>query len=108
MSDEEDAAIIAAALADPDNPPLTDDQLSRMRPMIEVFPERVARLMADRRARKTSGRIMTGMAIDPDVLTHYRALGEDCDRAVNAALRRAANLAEPEPEPKPARVMADG
>src|SRR4051794_8150507 len=32
QTDEGDAALIAAAESDPDNPPLTDDQLRRMRP----------------------------------------------------------------------------
>ena len=30
---KEDAAITAAALSDPDNPPLTDQQLARLRPL---------------------------------------------------------------------------
>jgi uncharacterized protein (DUF4415 family) len=108
MSDEEDAAITAAALADPDNPPLTDKFWSRARPAVEVRPELVARLEAARKSLEASGRIMTGMAIDPDVLAHYRALGDDCDRAVNAALRRAANLPEPELAKQPSPALSKG
>ena len=39
MTDEEDAAITAAAMADPDCPPSTDEQLSKMRrmPLVRVL-----------------------------------------------------------------------
>ncbi|HAT49751.1 MAG: hypothetical protein HQL07_14710 [Nitrospirae bacterium] len=35
---EEAVIITKAALSDPDNPPLTDEQLASMRPMAEVLP----------------------------------------------------------------------
>lgn len=38
ISDEEDAAITAAAKADPDNPPISDEQLANMKPFKQVFP----------------------------------------------------------------------
>jgi uncharacterized protein (DUF4415 family) len=50
---EEDAAITAAALSDPDAQPLTDEEFARMRPASEVLPdllgrERAAALMKRR------------------------------------------------------------
>ena len=41
MTDEEDAAITAAALRDPDCPPLTLEQMARMRPESLVRPLRL-------------------------------------------------------------------
>ena len=38
VSDEEDAAITAAAEADPDNPPLTEEDLAELRPAADVLP----------------------------------------------------------------------
>lgn len=35
-TEEEDAAITAAAEGDPDHPPLTEEQLARMRPFAEA------------------------------------------------------------------------
>jgi uncharacterized protein (DUF4415 family) len=97
MTDEEDAAITAAAYADPDNPPLTGAQLSRMRPMSETNPERLARLEAARKAREAAGRVMIGFELDQDVFDHYRSLGGDWDRRINEVLRKAANLPGPAP-----------
>lgn len=37
-TEAEDAAITAAAQSDPDNPPLSDEQLARMRPFPEGHP----------------------------------------------------------------------
>jgi hypothetical protein len=40
---QEDAAITVAALSDPDNPPLTDEELAQMRPVWD-FPDLVEAL----------------------------------------------------------------
>lgn len=47
LTDEEDAAIHAAALSDPDNPPLREDAV--LRPLYQVHPEFVAKMMRRRR-----------------------------------------------------------
>jgi uncharacterized protein (DUF4415 family) len=60
--------------------------------MIEVDPERVARLLAARTAQEAAGRVMIGLEMDLDVFDHYRALGGDWDRRINEVLRRAADL----------------
>ena len=61
MSDEEDAAITAAAESDRDNPPLTDEQLARMRPVASVRRTREALGLSQedfaRRYRFTLGRL---------------------------------------------------
>jgi hypothetical protein len=53
-TDEEEAALVAAAESDPDNPPLTDEQWRRMRPAHEVRPELVARQLRRERGRPRS------------------------------------------------------
>jgi len=47
-TDEEDAAITAAALSDPDCPPMTDAQLARMRPAREVLPPALFAALTDK------------------------------------------------------------
>ena len=93
---EEDAEITAAALSDPDNPPLTDQDFARMRPVWE-FPELVKSLQkhgylgrppmdaADKKQRVT-------MYLDPDVLAQLRQGGKGWQTRANAALRRALDL----------------
>jgi uncharacterized protein (DUF4415 family) len=73
---EEDAAITAAAMTDPDNPPLTDEELVLFRPM---------------RGRPTMEvkRPMVSLRMDPDLLAHLRASGKGWQTKVNAILREA-------------------
>ena len=93
---EEDAAITAAALSDPDNPPLTDEEMAGMRPVWD-FPDLVAILQAhgklgrpplpeaDRKRRVT-------LHLDPDVLARLKADGKGWQTRANAALRQALGL----------------
>lgn len=93
---EEDAEITAAALSDPDNPPLTDEDFARMRPVWE-FPELVAQLQKhgylgrppmpaeDRKTRVT-------LYLDPDILARLKADGKGWQTRANAELRRALGL----------------
>lgn len=80
MTPEEDAALTAAAEADPDNPPLTPEDFARMQP--------VRRRGAGRAPRKQ----LVSLRIDPDVVEHFRATGEGWQARINAALRKAAGL----------------
>ena len=96
LSPEEDAAITAAALTDPDNLPLTDEELAQFRPIWD-FPDQVAWLQkngflgrpplpaAERKQRVT-------LYLDPDVLAALKADGKGWQTRANAALRRALNL----------------
>jgi uncharacterized protein (DUF4415 family) len=96
ITEEEDAAITAAALSDPDAQPLTDAELDQFRPVWE-FPELVAFLQkhgklgrpplpeAERKHRVT-------LYLDPDVLAKLKADGKGWQTRANAALRQALQL----------------
>lgn len=75
-SSEEDAAINAAALSDPDAQPLSDAELVLLRP-------------ARGRPVVAVKRPMLSMRVDPDVLAHLRASGKGWQTKVNALLRQA-------------------
>jgi len=111
ISDEEDAAITAAALSDPDCPPLTDEELAQMRPAREVLPPDLYAMLTDKskpvsvtlvsdaqdRARqKRMGRpplanpkTPTTIRLDTDVLNALRRVGRGWQTRVNALLREA-------------------
>jgi uncharacterized protein (DUF4415 family) len=91
-TEEEDAAITAAALADPDNPPLDDRLAARLRPAEEVMPEVVARFRGQRGPQKAPTKQLVSLRLDPDVLAHFRATGRGWQARINAALRKAAKL----------------
>lgn len=93
---EEDAKITAAALSDPDNPPITDEEFAQMRSVWE-FPELVADLQKhghlgrpplppeERKQRVT-------LYLDPDVLVNLKQGGKGWQTRANAALRKALGL----------------
>lgn len=72
---EEDAAITAAALSDPEAQPLTDMQLKAMRPM--------------GRPRVAHPKAPLTMRVDADVLAALRSTGQGWQTRVNALLRDA-------------------
>jgi uncharacterized protein (DUF4415 family) len=74
MTDEEDAAITADALADPDNPPADDLIRRRGRPALASPKEAVK------------------LRLDAEVLSHFRATGSGWQTRMNEALRKAAGL----------------
>lgn len=91
-SPAEDAAITAAALADPDNPPLTGERLARMR----RDPEKAARMKKKTRGpQKAPTKVDVHIKLDPDVIAHFKADGGGWQTRVNAALRKAAGLDPP-------------
>jgi uncharacterized protein (DUF4415 family) len=71
---EEDAAITADALADPDNPPADDLIRRRGRPPL-AHPKEAVKLR-----------------LDADVVQHFRDTGSGWQTRMNDALRRAAGL----------------
>jgi uncharacterized protein (DUF4415 family) len=95
MTDEEDAELIAAALADPDNPPLDDEFYRRARPAVEVMPEVVARFRGQRGPQKAPTKQLVSLRLDRDVLAHFRATGRGWQARINAVLRKAAKLDKP-------------
>lgn len=93
---EEDAEITAAALSDPDNPPLTDEELARMRPIWD-FPDLVADLQKhgylgrpplppEQRKKRVT------IYLDPDLLERLKQGGKGWQTRANAALRAAWGL----------------
>ncbi|MEP6564093.1 MAG: BrnA antitoxin family protein, partial [Mesorhizobium sp.] len=75
ISDEEDAAITAAALADPDAGPA--EALARRKPG---------------RPRAEIKKVAISLKLDPDVVTAYRAHGPGWQTRINDDLRKAAKL----------------
>jgi|GEM_PF-158917 len=110
-TDEEDAIIHAAALADPDNPPLDEAFWRNARPAREVLPPAVYAALTDKskppvirivtdeedRARNRGGRpkldapkVLTTIRLDADVLAWFRtqvAGGGNYQSLMNSALR---------------------
>lgn len=78
---EEDAAITAAALSDPDNPPLTDEQMDRMRPARDVMPRELFEKLTDTKAV---------FVPEKTVATFKKAFGADWEEAMREVLREAA------------------
>lgn len=72
-SDEEDAAVTAAAAQDPDNLPNVFPA-RRGRPPLAVTKEKVP------------------LRLDPDVVEHFRATGPGWQTRINDVLRKAAGL----------------
>jgi uncharacterized protein (DUF4415 family) len=66
VNDLTDEEIYQAALSDPDNPPLTEQQLKQMRPLAEVLPHL---------AKKTQPKIATTLTLSPEVLAYFKAQG---------------------------------
>jgi uncharacterized protein (DUF4415 family) len=92
MTDEEDARLTAAAEADPDNPPLTEDVLRNARPATETHPHIVARYRGQRGPGKVPAKVLVSLRIDPDVIDHFRATGDGWQARINAELRKASGL----------------
>jgi uncharacterized protein (DUF4415 family) len=87
---EEDARITAAALADPDAQPMTDEQLARLRPAREVLsPALYEALTAKRggRPKSETPKVFTGIRFDADVLAALRATGKGWQTRVNEVMR---------------------
>ena len=90
MTDEEDAAITAAALRDPDNPPLTDRDWARMRPFSK---ERLRRLRGQRGPQKSKPvKQRVSLRLDPDIVAHFKKRGPGWQSRLNATLRKALRL----------------
>jgi uncharacterized protein (DUF4415 family) len=90
---EEDAEVTRAALADPDNPPLTREDFARMRPAIEAAPELVRRMRGQRGPQKSKPvKSQLTLRLDPDLVAHFRSLDPGWQARINEALRKAAGL----------------
>jgi uncharacterized protein (DUF4415 family) len=76
---------------DPDNPPLTDAQLRRMRPAYQVRPELVAAQLrrGPGRPKLEQPKQQVTLRIDRDILDKFRATGEGWQSRINQVLRKA-------------------
>lgn len=77
VSDEEDAAITAAALADPDALPLTDADWAVAKPKARVGRPRSTRAL----------KVPTTIRFDADIVQGLRATGRGWQTRVNEAMR---------------------
>ena len=80
-----------------DSPPLTDEELARMRPAREVLPpEFIEAMDAARRARGRPPvehpRKLVSLRLDQDVLEKFRSSGKGWQTRLNATLRKASGL----------------
>ena len=94
-TEEEEAEAHAAALRDPDNPPLTDEFWARARPAVEGMPEFIANWRKWRGQQKAPVKKLVSLRIDPDIIDHFRATGPGWQRRINDTLRKAARLRRP-------------
>jgi uncharacterized protein (DUF4415 family) len=74
---EENAAIVAAAKADPDAQPLTDEQLRSMVPM------RVVR----ERPKSPSKKLLLSVRYSPEVVEFFKSTGEGWQARMDSVLR---------------------
>ena len=89
MTDEEDAELTAAALADPDNPPLDEQWFREAKPMSD---ERLARYRGMRGPQRAPVKTATSIRLDADVVEHFKAGGPGWQSRINEALRKVAGL----------------
>lgn len=73
-----------------DFPPLTDEQLSRMRPAREVFPD-IDNFPKPkpRGPQKAPTKVQATVRFDRDVIDYFRATGRGWQTRMNETLRRA-------------------
>ena len=74
-----------------DSPPLTDEQLARMRPAKQILPEDVYNALVRRRGQrgpqKEPVKVPVKLRLDPDVLASYKATGRGWQTRINETLR---------------------
>lgn len=70
-----------------DSPPLTGEQLARMRPASETHPEIVERYRRTRGPQKAPRKVVTTIRLDADVVDYFKAQGRGWQTRINAKLR---------------------
>lgn len=76
-SEDEDVAIVAAAKADPDAQPLTDDQLAAMVPLRSLRG----------RPRSPSKKQLVSVRFSPEVIAWFRSTGDGWQSRMDGVLR---------------------
>ena len=74
---EEDAAIVAAALSDPDAQPLTDEQLAAMVPLRSLRG----------RPKLESKKLLLSVRYSPEVVAFFKATGEGWQSRMDGVLK---------------------
>jgi uncharacterized protein (DUF4415 family) len=74
---EEDAAIVAAALSDPDAQPLTDEQLTAMVPLRSLRG----------RPKLESKKLLLSVRYSPEVVAFFKATGEGWQSRMDGVLK---------------------
>jgi len=79
-----------------DSPPLTDEELSSMKPFKEVFPEMAEKMekaiAARGRPRLDTPKTPVTIRLDQDVVQRFKASGKGWQGRMNEALRKAVGL----------------
>lgn len=75
-----------------ESPELTDEQMAKARPFVEVFPELAASIRRGRGPNKAPIKKLVSLRLSPDVLDHYRSKGPGWQRKIDETLRKAAKL----------------
>jgi uncharacterized protein (DUF4415 family) len=96
ISDAEEKRIQEGIAQDPDNPELTGEEMARMRPFREVFPDLAAsidREIAKRgRPKVEKPKEAVTLRLDPEVIAKFKATGKNWRANMNEALRKAVGL----------------
>ncbi len=87
MTDDEDRAITAAALTDPDALPLDEAYLARMRPASAADAADIKRRLRGR-PRAQAPKHLVSLRLDPDVVERFRATGPGWQSRINEVLRQ--------------------
>ena len=91
LTDAEEAEIQRMIASDPDNPELTDEQITGLRPFAEVLPalaESAKRSPGRPKLEKTLEPVT--LRLDPSVVEHFRAQGADWRKRMARVLAKAA------------------
>jgi uncharacterized protein (DUF4415 family) len=87
MTDDEDTAITAVALTDPDALPLDEERLARMRPASAADAADIKRRLRGRPRAETPKHLVS-LRLDPDVVERFRATGPGWQSRINEVLRQ--------------------
>jgi uncharacterized protein (DUF4415 family) len=80
-------------LRDPDNPPLTNEQLAQFQRAEDARPDLLRRLRGERGPQRSKPlKVRVTLRLDPDVVARFRRHGKGWQSRVNATLRKALKL----------------
>ncbi|AHK80046.1 hypothetical protein M911_13785 [Ectothiorhodospira haloalkaliphila] len=67
---------------------LTDDDVSRMRPLKEALPEALQRSIGQRGHQRRPAKVKTSIRLSPEVVEHFRAEGHGWQSRIDQALKQ--------------------